>query len=518
MVLVALVATMLTAALSQTVVGTAMPKIVADLGGLDLYTWLATSYLLASTIVVPLSGRFSDIWGRKPFFLAGVFVFLVGSWASGLANTMNWLIAARAVQGLGGGMLMAMNTITVGDIFPPAQRGRWQGLMMSLFALATLFGPTLGGWITDNLSWRWVFYINAPFGILALILLWYALPAKARNQEEKVKINLLSPLFLTVALVSLLLGFTFAQQDLSWTTTRVVAGLAAAVAFGIIFFIVDSRQEESLSLLPLWLFKNNVFVVSSVILFLITMAMFAQSLYLPMYLQVVSGITATSSGALLTPMMLSLMVAAIISGQLISSFKRYKWFAVAGIGVAATGMFLLSRLNPDATLPQVTVRMIISGLGMGIAMPTFNVAIQNTVGRSQLGVVTAASQLFRSLGGVFGAAFIGNLVISDLQHKLSNLSLPGTNPGAVDPGQVMSQIMNPAAGMADNPLLTVFRDAFSASVTHAFAIGAMLMALGLVLTFFLEDRELKSSWDEEKPAAEREATGVPAAESSPGHS
>ncbi|MGQ9825014.1 MAG: MDR family MFS transporter [Desulfotomaculales bacterium] len=502
LLLTALVITMLTSAINQTVVATAMPHIVAELGGLDLYSWLATAFILASTVAVPLVGKFSDLWGRRPFFLAGIALFLLGSWASGMAHTMNWLIGARVVQGFGGGMLMAMNTITVGDLFPPAQRGRWQGIMMSLFALATLFGPTLGGWITDHLSWRWVFYVSAPFGLVALGLLAYTLPPY-RN-PEKPRLNYGSPLLLTIALLGLLLALTFAQQDLSWTSGRVLAGFGVAVAGGVLFALVDRRSAEPL--LPAWLWKNNIFVISTLILFLVTLGMFAVTLYLPMYLQVVTGVSATHSGALLTPMMLSLMLAAIVSGQLISRLRHYKGFTILGLAVATVGMYYLGRLPVSASHAMVVTGMIVTGTGMGLAMPTFMVAVQNTVQRTELGVISSAIQLFRSIGGVFGSALVGNLVISGLRNRL----LPFFPPGAaaqIDPGQILASLLQAPA----DPRVIIFKNAFSQSITHGFLVGAVLLTAGLAASFLLPDRELKTRWEDEPALSSPEKLPEPGA-------
>ena len=486
--LVALVITMFTSAINQTVVATAMPHIVAELGGLDLYSWPATAFLLASTVVIPLTGKFSDIWGRRPFLLGGVLLFLLGSWASGMSHTMGWLIGARAVQGLGGGMLMAMNTITIGELFPPAQRGRWQGIMMSIFALATLCGPTLGGWITDHLSWRWVFYVSAPFGLIALGLLTYALPAY--RKPVKSVYNYGSPLLLTIALLGLLLALTFAQQDLGWITWRVLTGFGVAAVAGGIFVLADRQSPEPL--LSGWLCMNTFFVVYTLILFLVTLSMFAVTLYLPMYLQVVTGITATHSGTLLTPLMLSLVVGAIASGQLISRLRRYKVCAVLGLAVATGGMFYLGRLPADATHAMVITGMIITGTGMGVAMPTFTVAVQNTVRRTELGVVTAVSQLFRSIGGVFGSALIGNLVIGDLRSRLASFLPPGAASTA-DPGRALTGLLQ-APG---DPRVVMFKYAFSQSITHGFFVGALLLTVGLVVSICLPDRELKARWEEQ---------------------
>ena len=488
LLLAALVITMFTSALNQTVVATAMPHIVAELGGLDLYSWLATAFILASTVAVPLVGKFSDLWGRRPFFLAGVILFLTGSWASGMAHTMNWLIGARVVQGFGGGMLMAMNTITVGDLFPPAQRGRWHGIMMSLFALATLFGPTLGGWITDCLSWRWVFYVSTPFGLIALGLLAYALPAY-RN-PDKPRLNYGSPLLLTIALLSLLLALTFAQQDLSWASGRVLAGFGAAAVSGALFALVDRRSAEPL--LPAWLWKNKVFVTSALIFFLLTLGMFAVTLYLPMYLQVVTGVSATHSGALLTPMMLSLMLAAIISGQLISRLRHYKSFTVLGLAVATVGMYYLGQLPASTSHTMVVAGMIVTGTGMGLAMPTFMVAVQNTVQRTELGVISSATQLFRSIGGVFGSALIGNLVISGLRNRLASLFPPGAT-AQIDPGQVLASLLQ----APNDPRVLMLKNAFSQSITHGFFVGAVLLTAGFAASFLLPDRKLKTRWEDE---------------------
>ncbi len=433
-VLAGLMLTLLLSALDQTIVGTALPKIITDLQGADLYIWPTTSYLLASTTMIPIVGKLSDQFGRKWFLVAGIVIFLVGSALSGASQTMYQLIAFRGLQGLGGGVLMSLVFTLVGDIFTPAERARWQGLFTAVFGLASVIGPAAGGFITDNFSWHWIFYVNLPVGVLALAAIIVWLPANISVRTTLVRgwaafhrIDIPGALTAAGATVLLLLGLTWGGNlTYAWSSPQVVGTLAGAVTLFVAFFIVERFAVEPI--LPLDLFRNQVFAVGALLSLTVGMALLAVAIYLPLFVQGVLGQTATNSGVISTPLTLALAIGAAIIGQVIARVGRYQIFAIIGAVVLAGGIVLLTQMTLSTTLVEVTRNMIVIGLGLGMIQPVMTLAVQNAIPRSRLGVGTGAVTYLRSTGSTLGVAIVGaveyNAYTTDLASRLPEAAKP----------------------------------------------------------------------------------------------
>src|SRR4051812_30480351 len=394
-------------ALDQTVVGTALPKIIADLNGFEHYAWVTTAYLLASTAMIPVIGKLGDIYGRKWFIIAGVAIFLAASALCGAAWGMTELILFRGLQGLGAGMIFSNIFTSVADIFPdPARRAKYQGVFFSVFALTSVIGRALGGWITDNLSWRWVFYINLPLGIFSLFALPVVLHQSARRFG--VKIDFLGAATITASVVSLLLSLSWVGEGYDWDATRVVIGFVIASILLAAFIPIELRAAEPI--IPLSLFKSRVFGSAALLMFMVGIGMFGIILYTPLFVQGVLGKTATGSGAVLTPLVLSMTGMGIISGQLIARVKRIKPFMIAGAIVMTFGVYLLTTLDVNSTQRTVALYLTVTGLGLGPLMPSATLSVQSTVETRLLGVAPPPTQFIRSLASTVGTAFIGSLI------------------------------------------------------------------------------------------------------------
>lgn len=439
-VLIGLMLTLLLSALDQTIVGTALPKIVGDLHGFDRYSWVVTAYLLGSTAMIPIVGKLSDQFGRKWFLMAGIVLFLAGSALSGASQSMNQLIAFRGLQGLGGGFLQALAFTLIGDIFPPAERARWQGLFGAVFALASVIGPAAGGWITDNASWRWVFYVNLPVGGFALLALAFWLPRtiSARSIHERGwaairRIDIVGALTAAGATICLLLGLTWGGSAYPWDSVQVITAFAASGLLYLVFFLNERVAVEPI--LPLDLFRNQVFAAGALLSLTLGIALFALAIYLPLFIQAVLGDTATSSGAAITPLMLTVAGASIVVGQLISKFGRYQFLTVLGAIVMTIGAYLLFRMDTSTTLAEVIRNMVVVGLGFGMLMPVITLAVQNTIPIQRLGVGTSAITYLREAGSTIGTAVLGTVVTNTMASEL-----PKRLPAAARqlPSQVLS--------------------------------------------------------------------------------
>jgi EmrB/QacA subfamily drug resistance transporter len=447
-VLAGLMLTLLLSALDQTIVGTALPKIIADLQGADLYIWPTTAYLLSSTTMIPVVGKLSDQFGRKWFLVAGIVVFLVGSALSGASQTMYQLIAFRAFQGLGGGVLLSLVFTLVGDIFTPAERARWQGLFTAVFGLASVIGPAAGGFITDNFTWHWIFYVNLPVGVLALttILIW--LPANisirtatATGRAAFRRIDIPGSLTAAGATILLLLGLTWGgNQTYDWSSPQVVGTLAGAAVLFLAFFVVERIAVEPI--LPLDLFRNQVFAVGALLALMIGMALLAVAIYLPLFVQGGLGQTATSSGVIATPLTLGLAISAAIVGQLIALVGRYQIFAIVGAVILTGGVFLVTRMTLSTSLAEVTRNMVVIGLGMGMIQPVMTLAVQNAIPRNRLGVGTGAVTYLRSTGSTLGVAIVGSVEYSIYTSELAK-RLPAKAPH-LQPAVLQQVLLNPA--------------------------------------------------------------------------
>ena len=440
-------------ALDQTVVGTALPQIIADLEGFERYAWVTTAYLLASTAMIPVIGKLGDVYGRKWFIVGGVVVFLIGSALCGAAWGMLELIIFRGIQGLGAGMIFANIFTSVADIFPdPARRAKYQGLFFAVFALSSVIGPTLGGWITDNLDWRWVFYINLPLGLVSLVALPIVLRQSAAR-TGRVRIDYPGAATITLSVVALLLALSWVGEGYDWGATRVVAGFVVSAVLLALFVPLELRAEEPI--IPLSLFGSRTFTSAALLMFFVGIGMFGIILYTPLFVQGVLGQSATNSGTVLTPLVFAMTAVGILGGQIIARVRRVKPFTLFGTVVMTFGVYLLTTLDTGSTTATVALFLTVTGLGLGLIMPTATLAVQSTVDRQLLGVATSAMQFIRSIGSTVGTAVVGSLVTSGYARDL-RADVP---PQA--PDRLVSALENPQALVSDEA-----RDALSRAVSE----------------------------------------------------
>lgn len=512
----ALLAIML-AALDQTIVATALPKIVEEFQGLEHLSWVFSAYMLAQTVTIPLYGKLSDIYGRRNFYLIGIAVFLAGSALSGQAQSMSQLIAFRAFQGIGAGAIMVNSIALIGDLFTPVERGRWQGFIGGVFGIASVMGPLLGGWLTDNISWRWIFYINLPLGVLAITVIALSLP-KIRPEGVRHAIDYAGAVTMSLGLVALLLSFVWGGSQYAWGSWQILSLFFFAVVFFSAFAAIESRVIEPI--LPLGLFRHRAMSVSVVVTFLTSFGMFGAVAFIPLYAQSVVGFSATNSGLVLTPMMLGMVVSSGIAGQMISRTGRYKGAAIFGMILTAAGMYLFTGLAVDATKLALIRDMVLLGAGLGVSFPIYTIVIQSAFDRSKLGVVTASIQLFRSVGSTVGIAIMGSLMNNALASRLAGV---GSDPfvqsiNQMDPGHaitgvdtntlqgflspdgqsrmhaVINAVPDPQrSGLSDayTHFIETLKIALAGSISRIFILGTALMVAALVVATLLPVIDLR---------------------------
>jgi EmrB/QacA subfamily drug resistance transporter len=476
---------MLLAALDQTIVSTALPTIVGDLGGLSHISWVVTAYLLAQTAVTPLYGKLGDMYGRKVVLQAGLVVFLAGSALCGLSQNLDELIAFRAIQGLGGGGLMVSAQAAIGDVVPPRERGRYTGMFGAVFGLASIAGPLLGGFLTSDLSWRWIFYVNLPLGVLAFFVLAATLPTAVERVHHV--IDYAGTALLAAGLSAIVLTASLGGVSYPWGSAFIVGLGIAGVVLLAVFLLTERRAREPV--LPPRLLANPVFSVTSAVGFVVGFALFGAVTYLPLFLQVVKGASPTGSGLQLLPLMAGLLITSIASGQLITRTGRYKPFPIAGTAVMAVGLYLLSTLDPASSRVSIFLFMFVLGLGLGMVMQVLVLAVQNAVEYSDLGVATSGATLFRSIGGSLGTAVLGAIFSNRLSTELKSI-LPASaahhaNAGAqVSPNQIAH---------LPTVLRTGYLHAFTNSLNTVFLVASGVAVVAFALAWFIRELPLRDT-------------------------
>ena len=457
-----IIITMFMAALDATIVGTAMPRLVAELNGFELYAAVTTVYLLATTIVVPIVGKLSDLYGRKPFLLAGVLIFIGGSALCGAAHTMTQLVLFRGLQGIGGGFSQAMAFTTIADLFPPSRRGRVSGMLGGVFGLASVTGPAVGGFLTDGPGWRWCFYVNVPIGALAFAILLFGFPHLVNRRKEH-RIDWLGALTLVLSMVPILLALEWGGRTYPWRSPMVLALSAFGLAMFVVFLVVEMRAPEAI--MPPRLFRDRIIGNTAFAAMLIAVAMFGATLFIPLFIQSVIGASATRSGAVLTPMMTTMVLASGYAGFYVTHKGKYKTMSVFGLVCATLGLFMLSQAG-TTSYTSVIIAMVILGIGLGVTLPIFSLVVQNAVPSSEAGVATATIQFVRSLGGSLGAAIFGAV--------LTNRYAPGLSAG-------------------EEALARAPKAVLAGALHDVFLVATIMVGMGIIATVRLVDIPLRTT-------------------------
>jgi EmrB/QacA subfamily drug resistance transporter len=515
LLLASLMSAMFMGALDQTIMATAAPRIVADLGSFHLLSWVFTTYMLSSTVVVPLVGKLSDIYGRKLFLMAGMVVFLVASAGCGAAPNMFALIAFRGLQGIGGGIVFSSVFATIGDVFSPAERGKYMGLFTGTFSLASVIGPTVGGLLTDSVGWRWVFYINVPVGAVALPAIWANLPMV--RSDRRPRIDYLGAVFLSIATICGLLALAWSGEDNGWTSSITLGLIAACVAGTAAFAWQELRHPEPI--IPFVLFKNREFLLGNLIVLVVGLAMMGAIPYLPTFLQVALDASAAASGLLTTPQSVGLLITSIAGGQYLSRTGRYKRMTIAGVCLMLIAMALMLTLGPGTPTWHLSAIVVILGLGGGLTMPTMSVVIQNAVSHQYLGVATSARQFFMQIGGVLGTAVFGVVLTATFQSQFRHDVSPAT--AAVVAPSTLEKFEDPTLALDTRTFEQVQAEiralpdgearlqdarhaqqtAISAGIHRIFLMSVALVAAALLLTFLLKEHPLRRTIGPAEPGA-----------------
>ncbi|MGV3488360.1 MAG: MDR family MFS transporter [Tuberibacillus sp.] len=499
--------TMFFSSMNQTSVSTAIPTIIGDLHGFSLYSWIFSAYMMTSAITVPIYGKLSDVFGRRPFYLFGLIMFSLGAIISGFSNTMMVLIIARAIQGVGAGAMMSMPRATIGDIFTPQERGRWMGVIGAVFGLSSILGPAIGGWITDSaLGWRWVFFVNLPFAVLAIIGVFLFLPKVRTNHEAK--LDWFGSVLLIIGLIPILLGFTWAGDKYDWASVQEISLFGVGIIFLVLFFLFE-RKAKSPVIEPS-LFKNRIFTTSLILGTFVSMAMFGSIMFLPLFIQGVVGLNASSSGLIMSPMMISFIVGSIIVGQIMTKTGKYKRLSHISAVFMILGLFLFMQMDVNTKFPTVIINMIVLGLGIGSLMPLLNVAVQNAFPYKIMGTVNATQQFVGSLGGVIASPIFGSMLNHGFQEKLKTAmpaqlkqtmgdKLKDVNPQAFLTKEAQEQLASGFKKFGEvgmqlyHELLHAIKVSLTAGIHQLFVLGFVFAVLTFIGTFFLPEVKLKGA-------------------------
>ncbi|MBF8290960.1 MAG: Multidrug resistance protein [Chloroflexi bacterium] len=499
---------LLLGALDQTIVSVALPTIVTELGGQALLTWTITIYLLASTITVPFYGKLSDLYGRRPLLMIGIGLFLVGSVLSGLSQDMTQLILFRGIQGLGAGALFPISLAVIGDLFTPAERGKYQGLFGAVFGLSSIVGPLLGGFLTERVSWHWIFFVNLPLGLVALFVIWRLLPTIKRSDASR-NLDYLGAAVFTLAVGTFLVGLTN-KQTLDWGTFEVGGLVAIGALLGLVFLFVESRAKEPIVPLDLW--RNRTYAASMTATFLISFGFFGAVIFLPQWFQFVQGATPTNSGLYSLSLLAGLIISSIVSGQIVARTGRYKPVIVAGIAVMAIGLYLMTNLRATTPLPVLWTWMFITGLGIGPTLSVFTIVVQNAVSFRYLGVATSNLTFFRQIGGSIGLATLGTVFGTRLTSEIpTQLVAAGVPQQAVDQfggegsrlnlvGDLGKAILEGVPAVARpfvEPLIPKIvlgiHEAYSIAIANIFQIGVITTIASLAVALLMREIPLRTS-------------------------
>jgi EmrB/QacA subfamily drug resistance transporter len=489
------------ASLDQTIIGTAMPRIIGDLGGLSIMTWVTTAYMLSSTTIVPIAGKLADLYGRRILYISSIAIFMLGSVLCGMSSNMIELILFRGLQGIGGGMLMPMTTIIVGDIFPPEVRGKWQGMVGAIFAVSSIVGPAIGGWIVDYSSWHWVFYVNLPVGVLAAAAIFVGLQGE-KKFKAKVRVDYAGAVTLSIATICLLLGLNFGGTSYSWSSWQIISLLGASGVSWILFIRIEGKAAEPI--ISLDLFQNRIFTTANSISFIYGIGQFGSIMFLPLFLQGVAGFSATASGNALMPMMLAVVVSSIIGGRFVTKVS-FRTMFMAGLSLMALGLYLLSTMTVVTTQLTAVSYIIFLGLGMGLISPTTTIAVQNAFPASKRGVATSANQFCKSIGSTIGMTILGMVFNYSSSKSLEQGALsqiqgmPELKNGPLaasfaqepfDPHSLFNILLNPEILITiptdiQQVIVLPLRYALADSLHQVFFTAMVIVIAGIVISTFL---------------------------------